>query len=329
MKSVSEELLRHEELSASERTLKLLRHERLKNQFFCTISKEIDFEYTNASSMVTVSPYGARKLGIKECIVDPLHDEELCSIIKSEDMQEISKLLRSTTPSQPIVECRCMIKMDGEMQNSRMFCRTVWSDEEPPQYMGALGELICADKEAMAPEIMEQISSQDILTGLMNESYSSRLIRKLLDGSGHKKYAMAILDMDNLDSVNKKYGFAFGDNLLMHIAGRVRRSIKKRDIAARIGGDEILIFVEYEKEMEEEIRRVFSSLQNEQDLFPISVCMGAADAGIYGSTYEELYQHSSRALRMAKKGGRGTLCFYDDSMEKEYAAISPMEGNGQ
>lgn len=32
---------------------------------------------------------------------------------------------------------------------------------------------------------------------------------------------------------------------------------------------------------------------------------------------------------MAKKGGRGTLCFYEDSMEKEYAAISPMEGNGQ
>lgn len=33
-----------------------------------------------------------------------------------------------------------------------------------------------------------------------------------------------------------------------------------------------------------EIRRVFSNLQNERDLFPISVCMGAEDAGSNGST---------------------------------------------
>ena len=66
MQNVAEELLRHEDLSASERTLQLLEHERMKYSFFADMSEEIQFEYTVAPSMVKLSPYGAKKLGLDE-----------------------------------------------------------------------------------------------------------------------------------------------------------------------------------------------------------------------------------------------------------------------
>ena len=76
MQNVAMEMRRHEELTASERTLQLLEHERMKYSFFAAMTQEIQFEFTLSPPMVTLSAFGAEKLGLDEIIMDPLQDRK-------------------------------------------------------------------------------------------------------------------------------------------------------------------------------------------------------------------------------------------------------------
>ena len=71
MQSVARELHKHEELTASERTLELLEHERMKYSFFAAMTEEVQFEYTVQPPMVTLTAWGAEKLGL-ELVVDDM-----------------------------------------------------------------------------------------------------------------------------------------------------------------------------------------------------------------------------------------------------------------
>lgn len=328
MKSVADEMLRHGELTASERTLNLLRHERMKNDFFSDTSDEIHFEYTEMPPMLTLSPYSASRLGIREFIMDPLHNEEMYSVISKEELEALSFLLRSTTPQQPLVTYDCKMNCGGNVQGMRIICRSVWSEDEPPQYTGSVGKAVTEDRKEISQEVLNQMVSQDTLTGLMNNEYSRRLIQMLLHGREGHRFVLAIVDIDELQTANSKFGYAYGNELLMHVAERVRRSIRRGDIAARAGGDEILIFMECQAESETVIRRIFAELNKEDDIFPASVCMGAA-AGGSDADYETLLLKARRALHTAKQKGRGQLCFYDSSMQEVQSELSPIDEGGQ
>lgn len=165
LKSVTDEMLRHEELSASERILNLLKNERMKNQFFMAVSEETFFEYTEMTGMVNFYGYGAHKMGVRESIIDPMSDGELHKAIHEEDMKALSLLLRQTTPEQPIVQYDCKINYKGDVQDTKIICRAVWSSEEPIQYMGAMGRFIKLGESELIPEILERISDEDIGMG--------------------------------------------------------------------------------------------------------------------------------------------------------------------
>ena len=69
---ITEELQhQQDELTVSSRTLNLLEHERTKYQFFASMSREIQFEYTVDPDMVMISEWGAKKLGISEIVLNP------------------------------------------------------------------------------------------------------------------------------------------------------------------------------------------------------------------------------------------------------------------
>ncbi len=114
MRNIAEELLRHKELTASERTLRLLEHERMKYNFFASLTDEIQFEYTVTPAMVTLSAQGASRLGLPEIIMDPLHDKKALSIIEGGNWDDFSQALRGTTPETPLVRHDCRICYDGD-----------------------------------------------------------------------------------------------------------------------------------------------------------------------------------------------------------------------
>ena len=261
MQNVAEELLHHEELSASERTLQLLEHERMKYRFYADMSEEIQFEYTVAPSMVTLSAYGARKLGLDEILMDPHNNEKVQEMMGTGTLRAISNELRGTTPEHPQVKYDHEVCINGEKRWMRTIGRAMWSADEPPRYMGAIGKTTDIHDERTRIDALVQMASHDSMTGLFNHNYAKERIRERLQNRPNGKFALAIFDLDHFKSANDNYGHMFGDKVLIHMAERLRRSIRGGDIAARVGGDEFLIFLEYKEEAETAIQRIFTSLE--------------------------------------------------------------------
>ena len=136
------EMMQYEELSTTDRTLRILEQERTIHRFFTSVSQDILFEYTQTPPMLTLSPVGTQRLGLEEATVDPYHNKQVQAIISSDQLAELAHLLQNTTPEEPVVEYDCTIQLNGQLHPVHIISRAMWSSEEPPQYTGAVGKVI-------------------------------------------------------------------------------------------------------------------------------------------------------------------------------------------
>ena len=83
-----------------------------------------------------------RRLGLAENTMDPLENEEVVQVLGAEQLAELTGLLRSTVPEDPVVEYDCTIRLDGAPKAAHITCRAMWSLDTPAQYIGAIGEII-------------------------------------------------------------------------------------------------------------------------------------------------------------------------------------------
>jgi len=331
LRSVAEEMHRHEELAASERTLQLLEHERMKFSFFAAMSQEIQFEYTTTPPMASLNAWGAEHTGLKETILDPVHNGEVLKIISQEDITGLVRALRGTTPTQPVVRYECILTIGGEARWSRIIARATWSAEEPPRYTGAIGKATDIHESRLRLEKLEREATHDTLTGLLNHAAARKQIQAHLEEYPGRSFALAILDLDHFKAANDTYGHMFGDEVLKYLAGKLRESIRDADIAARAGGDEFLIFLEYHGDLTPVIERVFTTLTGwSYENFPISVSMGVCRTDTVGSDYETLFHAADQALYAVKRSGRGSYRFFDPTMQDQLSvsaisSISPID----
>ena len=329
IQTITQEMLNHEELTASERTLELLEHERMKYNFFAALTQEVQFEYTLAPAMLSLTSWGANRLGLGEIVMDPMHDEKVLTLLDEANLKDLASALHSTTPKKPVVTHDCKVCLDGEVRWFRIIARATWSSDEPPRYTGCIGKAMDIHDSHMKLNALEQLASHDNLTGLLNHAYAKMRIIERLTDRPDGKYALVIFDLDHFKSANDTYGHMFGDQVLKYTAGRLQTSIRTGDIAARVGGDEFLIFLEYEVDLENIIQRIFAFLCGTFEDFAISVSMGVARTEVVGTDYETLFHAADQALYTVKRTGRGQFKFYDESMRQMFSAISPIDGDGE
>jgi len=92
---------------------------------------------------------------------------------------------------------------------------------------------------------LAHLADHDVLTGLANRRrFEGELERHLDRCRRHGPTgALLLLDLDNFKQVNDTLGHNAGDQLLVTIAGLLRRSIRSTDVVARLGGDEFAIML--------------------------------------------------------------------------------------
>ena len=324
IRNIAEEMLDYKELATSERTLRALEHERIKYQFFASMSNEIHFEYTTLPPMVTVSAWGAEQLGVKEITMDPLHDETFLSLGR-ESIENLIEAFHKTTPENPVVQSECQICVKGEFRWYRIVSRTMWSSDETPEYQGVIGKAVDIHDEHTRIKDLERVSSHDGLTGLLNQAAAPGVVQEKLREHPEEDYAMFLLDLDYFKTANDQYGHIFGNHVLQYFAEKLRQSVRSEDIIARVGGDEFLLFLQYKEGFELAVERIFHSLSGEYGGFKISVSMGIARKSETVNDYETLFQYADQALYAAKNAGRGQYCFYNDSMVNTLSVISPID----
>jgi len=82
-------------------------------------------------------------------------------------------------------------------------------------------------------------STHDRLTDLPNRwLFLDHLRKAITRGGDGNRLAVLILDLDNFKTVNDSFGDAFGDELLVEVAQRLKNLLGPEDMLARLGGDE-------------------------------------------------------------------------------------------
>lgn len=86
-------------------------------------------------------------------------------------------------------------------------------------------------------------STSDRLTGLFNRLYAedflaNEVLRSARTGS---KLVVALLDVDRFKEFNDTHGHAAGDVALKTLAASLRAALRRSDVVARYGGEEVLI----------------------------------------------------------------------------------------
>ena len=142
LKNLENVLLSHDELSTTKRTINLLNIERIKNDFFTEVLNEITFEYVSAPPTLTLSKSASDALGLDTFIMNPLNNEQVLNMMDSMDLKNVSRTIHDTTPENPTVEYTCKVKINGELKEKRLICRSVWSIDRTPQYIGVIGIVI-------------------------------------------------------------------------------------------------------------------------------------------------------------------------------------------
>lgn len=90
---------------------------------------------------------------------------------------------------------------------------------------------------------LESLAYSDALTGLPNRSMFEGTLATLLNraNSGGRQLALIFIDLDDLKSINDRYGHAQGDAALRATSARIRRALRGTDFLARLAGDEFVV----------------------------------------------------------------------------------------
>jgi diguanylate cyclase (GGDEF)-like protein len=95
-------------------------------------------------------------------------------------------------------------------------------------------------------ETLLELVNEDTLTGIANSRHFRQRLEQScarIDRNGGR-LAVLYLDFDDFKQVNDAFGHAAGDEVLRHIARRLRTALRREDTVARLGGDEFAILVE-------------------------------------------------------------------------------------
>lgn len=308
---VVEQMMEKGELDVSDRTLKLLEHERVKYQFYAELSQEIQFEYTVTPEMLILSEWGARYLNIPETILNPKKDAFGTTIFSRNDFEDLLNRLEKTSPQEPMVEQNYLLNINGQERWSKVIARSMWESWEPPEYAGAIGKIVDIHDELQKMNHLEVMAAHDSLTGLLNHKTAKSQIIERLAGDDAKKFILLLFDLDHFKQANDTYGHLFGDEVLKFVSERLKKNTRNVDIVARMGGDEFLLFMPYKDGTEPLVKRIFNLLCTQYKEFTIGVSMGVACAKDCNGDYDTLFHMADEALYEVKRNGRNNYCFYN------------------
>lgn len=147
------------------------------------------------------------------------------------------------------------------------------------------------------------------------------VLNKEISGSQDRRalppLALLLVDIDNLERVNRWYGRNTGNEVLAATAKLLRHTLRAGDLLARFGGDEFLLLLRGValKEAKEKAAKIIESLKNHEfasKRFNISVSIGIAHYFSFAFSSDELLGCAVEALASAQKEGGTYRVFMEE-----------------
>ncbi|MEU8238276.1 EAL domain-containing protein [Actinoplanes missouriensis] len=173
-------------------------------------------------------------------------------------------------------------------------------------------------------EVRDRLSyeaSHDRLTGLTNRALFSRRVAAAVTGAGpDTPVGIVLIDLDDFKNINESLGHAGGDALLVHVAERLRASVRPADTVARLGGDEFAVLFEGARgaDLDQVLTRIMAALLEpaviDGEPMTVRASFGVAE-GHGGDDPGELLRRAEIAIREVKARGEGGIERYRPGME--------------
>jgi diguanylate cyclase (GGDEF)-like protein len=142
------------------------------------------------------------------------------------------------------------------------------------------------------------------------------------------------IDVDRFKVVNDSLGHAYGDDLLVAVAARLRASLRETDTVARLGGDEFVVLLEdlahegvgldVAEKILEAMRRPFALAGRE---FFVTASIGLAMSTGENDSPESMIRDADAAMYVAKGRGRNRLEVFDEAIRARVVQHLDMEND--
>lgn len=178
-------------------------------------------------------------------------------------------------------------------------------------------------------------SEHDTLTGLLNRGAFDKNLDKILLGKAitsellvlderrkslpNSVHWLAVVDIDYFKRINDQFGHLHGDEVLVHLAGVMRKTLRSSDRLFRFGGEEFVILLKPTDF--ENAQHVFERLRStvESYNFPqvgkVTVSIGFVRIDSHDIP-SLVVGHADMALYYAKQAGRNQICSYENLIDE-------------
>ena len=187
--------------------------------------------------------------------------------------------------------------------------------------------------------VLKEDLIHDVLTGLKTrrffeeeakkyfESISNESNKKRREWFRFKHLSFLFFDIDYFKSINDTHGHAVGDGVLKVVAKTIQDGVRSGDIAARWGGEEMIVALlgvneSGAKKKANQIRKSIErlSFNNLPDIqMTVSAGVSSFEAG---NNFDEIINRADKALYQAKEGGRNKVISWTE-LSTEITKVKP------
>ena len=166
-----------------------------------------------------------------------------------------------------------------------------------------------------ANEKLAELATRDPLTGVFNRRHFLEMAANEINRARRTRrpFTLLLIDADHFKSINDRYGHQAGDEVLKRLANELSAQLRKTDLIARYGGEELVVLLtetNLEKglllaeRLREQIAK--SSVKYGDDLIAVTISIGATEA-TGAETIAELLGAADESLYAAKHAGRNRV----------------------
>lgn len=161
-------------------------------------------------------------------------------------------------------------------------------------------------------DLLAETAVRDQLTGLYNRHMLNDQLERRLSFALRHNEAMSIIliDLDYFKTVNDTFGHLAGDGVLREVAKVLKKSARREDIAARFGGEELVLLLdkcngEHARSKAEHIRQEIEALYPQG--IRVTASIGIAEVSDGVTSVQTLLKKADDALYQAKDEGRNRV----------------------
>ena len=175
---------------------------------------------------------------------------------------------------------------------------------------------VIAREQRRARDAAVRLSTVDPLTGLFNRTFFFAAVDREIARSlrSTRGFCLLMMDLDELKTINDKYGHYFGDQVLRGVGEVIRSGVRKIDTAARYGGDEFVVLLPETDPtgawvLAEKVRIGVTELSVTvgSGEIPASISVGVVSFPDDGQTSDQLMISADQAMYASKRGGKNRV----------------------